>query len=189
MDRKRKKRSWRRVTNALSCLIVFCTTYALILPALTLETEAQQFYCDKEEHTHTEDCYHSKDPLCGKVEGEAIEGHVHDDSCYEIKQTLICPLEESEEHVHDESCFQQEQVLICDKEESESVEGHEHSPKCYLSVDPVCGKEEHTHSKECTSNKDLKEKKEDWENSIPETLSDKLDEKIVQIAKLSLIHI
>lgn len=183
MDRKRKKRSWRRVTNALSCLIVFCTTYALILPALTLETEAQQFYCDKEEHTHTEDCYHSKDPLCGKVEGEAIEGHVHDDSCYEIKQTLICPLEESEEHVHDESCFQQEQVLICDKEESESVEGHEHSPKCYLSVDPVCGKEEHTHSKECTSNKDLKEKKEDWENSIPETLSDKLDEKIVQIAK------
>lgn len=183
MDRKRKKRSWRRVTNALSCLIVFCTTYALILPALTLETEAQQFYCDKEEHTHTEDCYHSKDPLCGKEEGEAVEGHIHDDSCYEIKQTLICPLEESEEHVHDESCFQQEQVLICDKEESESVEGHEHSPKCYLSVDPVCGKEEHTHSKECTSNKDLKEKKEDWENSIPETLSDKLDEKIVQIAK------
>lgn len=183
MDRKRKKRSWRRVTNALSCLIVFCTTYALILPALTLETEAQQFYCDKEEHTHTEDCYHSKDPLCGKEEGESIEGHVHDDSCYEIKQTLICPLEESEEHVHDESCFQQEQVLICDKEESESVEGHEHSPKCYLSVDPVCGKEEHTHSKECTSNKELKEKKEDWENSIPETLSDKLDEKIVQIAK------
>ncbi len=108
---------------------------------------------------------------------------MHDDSCYEIKQTLICPLEESEEHVHDESCFQQEQVLICDKEESESVEGHEHSPECYLSVDPVCGKEEHTHSKECTSNKELKEKKEDWENSIPETLSDKLDEKIVQIAK------
>lgn len=183
MDRKRKKRSWRRVTNALSCLIVFCTTYALILPALTLETEAQQFYCDKEEHKHTEDCYHSKDPLCGKEEGESVEGHVHDDSCYEIKQTLICPLEESEEHVHDESCFQQEQVLICEKEESESIEGHEHSPKCYLSVDPVCGKEEHTHSKECTSNKDLKEKKEDWENSIPETLSDKLDEKIVQIAK------
>ena len=28
-----QKKKWRRVVTALSCIVVFCTTYALILPS------------------------------------------------------------------------------------------------------------------------------------------------------------
>lgn len=31
-----QKKKWRRVVTALSCIVVFCTTYALILPAVTM---------------------------------------------------------------------------------------------------------------------------------------------------------
>lgn len=43
---------WKKVVSCLACLVVFCTTYALILPALTLEAQ-----CDIPEHTHSESCY------------------------------------------------------------------------------------------------------------------------------------
>ena len=52
--RKRKRKFWRSIVTALSCVVVFCTTYALILPAITLENTA---YCGYEEHTHSEECY------------------------------------------------------------------------------------------------------------------------------------
>lgn len=41
-----QKKKWRRVVTALSCIVVFCTTYALILPAVTM---SQQPFCGKEE--------------------------------------------------------------------------------------------------------------------------------------------
>lgn len=37
-----QKKKWRRVVTALSCIVVFCTTYALILPAVTM---SQQPFC------------------------------------------------------------------------------------------------------------------------------------------------
>lgn len=33
----RKKRRWRKVMTFLASVVVFCTTYALILPAITME--------------------------------------------------------------------------------------------------------------------------------------------------------
>ena len=33
-DTNNKKRSWKRLVTILSCVVVFCTTYALILPAV-----------------------------------------------------------------------------------------------------------------------------------------------------------
>ena len=38
--RHRRHRIWKRVVGGLACLVVFCTTYALILPAITLENTA-----------------------------------------------------------------------------------------------------------------------------------------------------
>lgn len=32
-----RQRIWRKIVGALSCIVVFCTTYALILPAITME--------------------------------------------------------------------------------------------------------------------------------------------------------
>ena len=42
---QRKKR-WYRVVTGLACVVVFCTVYALILPAITLENGA----CDTNMH-------------------------------------------------------------------------------------------------------------------------------------------
>lgn len=54
---------------ALSCIVVVCTVYALSLPAQTLA-------CDKEEHTHTSECYDENNELiCDKEE------HTHTDDC------------------------------------------------------------------------------------------------------------
>lgn len=38
LSRKRRRRAWKRVVRFLACIVVFCTVYALILPAITLET-------------------------------------------------------------------------------------------------------------------------------------------------------
>lgn len=39
MRKYRLSKSWRRIVMALVCVVVFCTVYALILPAITLETD------------------------------------------------------------------------------------------------------------------------------------------------------
>ena len=63
----------------LSCIVVFCTVYALILPAITLERKT---VCGREEHSHTEECYSSDGQLtCGKTE------HTHTESCYADDKT------------------------------------------------------------------------------------------------------
>ena len=111
-----KRRRWRRAVSVLACAVVFCTTYALILPAITLSAEPK---CGLEEHTHTEDCYETR-LVCGQAEDpetdpapaeapetdpagsqEAAElAHVHTDACYE--QVLTC---EKPEHTHTDACW------------------------------------------------------------------------------------
>ncbi|WP_297055729.1 fibro-slime domain-containing protein [uncultured Dubosiella sp.] len=179
MNHKLKnERIRRRLVSILSCIVVFCTTYALILPAVTLERDDIVYYCGKEEHQHTDECYESpKDrPLCGLKEGEMVDGHVHDESCYKTEMVLDC----LEDHEHTDECYKEEKTLVCDKEEG--AQEHKHSSKCFLSTEPLCGKEVHTHSRECESNKGLKETKEDWEHSIPAKLKDTAAERMVQIA-------
>ena len=51
---KRRKARWYKVVSCMAMVVVFCTTYALILPAITMESKPT---CGMEEHTHTEDCY------------------------------------------------------------------------------------------------------------------------------------
>ena len=36
---KRRTARWRKVVSVLAMVVVFCTTYALILPAITMERE------------------------------------------------------------------------------------------------------------------------------------------------------
>ena len=72
----RRRKRWQKTVSILACLVVFCTVYALILPALTAEAD---IYCGKEEHTHTEDCYQDK-LICGQEEGQGA--HQHTEACY-----------------------------------------------------------------------------------------------------------
>lgn len=149
-QKKHKRRKvWQRIVGGLACVVVFCTSYALILPAITMEQAA---YCGMEEHEHTEACY-EKQLICGYDEAAeagsdlTTVGHVHEDSCYEEQQILICGLEEPAGHVHNESCIQSERSLSC-------TEAHEHTDACYETVETYgCGMAEgqggHMHGPEC----------------------------------------
>lgn len=87
---------------ALSCIVVVCTVYALSLPAQTLT-------CDKEEHTHTAECYDENNELiCEKEE------HTHTDDCNKQEE-----VNEQEEVVKDEpETINNEQVSQESEEET-----------------------------------------------------------------------
>ncbi|WP_305084840.1 fibro-slime domain-containing protein [uncultured Dubosiella sp.] len=179
-NKRQQKRVWHRFVSILSCVVVFCTTYALILPAVTMERDDIVYYCGKEEHEHIDECYESQDePQCGLEETEAVEGHTHTDDCYEVETVLTC----DQDHEHTDECYEEQKKLVCQKEEKEAVEGHTHSEKCFWTTELVCGKEAHTHTRQCESNKDDKETKEEWEHSIPAKLEEKTADRVAQIAK------
>ena len=171
---KKKKRSvWLRIVSVLGCVVVFCTTYALILPAITM---TRQTICGLEEHTHTVQCYETR-----TVEGETVlscgaeeELHTHSDNCYDSNHvpvcgyanyyvhvhndrcyegnTLVCDLQEIKEHTHGGNCFESEQKLICTLEEGGEI--HTHDDACYSQEKTlVCeleeGGEVHVHEDGC----------------------------------------
>lgn len=174
LDKQRKTKRWHKVVTALAGIVVFCTTYALILPAITMTTPLQ---CGIEEHTHTDECYitelvtpeprlvceleecepHTHDENCCEVSTviacglEECEPHTHDESCY-VDGELACGLEETEGHVHTNDCLENKFTLICGKEETE---GHTHTDECCVVDEPqeqrtlVCDKVEHTHDDNC----------------------------------------
>lgn len=154
---KRRRQIWTKAVGVLACVVVFCTTYALILPAITLESGA---HCGYVEHQHTDECY-TQQLICGieaqeEQEGqESVQGHVHTGECYGEVETLVCDQPESGGHTHTETCYDAEGALTCGQEESE---GHTHTAECYA-VESVltCGQEEgqpeaaqpHVHTEAC----------------------------------------
>ena len=94
---------FRRFVSILACVVVFCTTYALLLPAITLEKTAA---CGIEEHQHDDSCYENK-LTCGLKE---TEGHSHTEDCYDIHSQIICKIEE---HAHTGDCFDKNGNLTC----------------------------------------------------------------------------
>lgn len=147
-----QKKRWKQVVTVLACLVVFGTTYALILPAITMtgetfcgkqahtHSEEAGCYTQGEPHVHTEDCYEEASVLtCGLAE---TEGHTHGDSCYDEDSNLICGQEEADAHTHTEDCYTTQKTLVCGKGEgaAESVltcklEEHEHTLACYSNPD------------------------------------------------------
>ena len=153
-DRK-TRRIFTRLVSTVAAIVVFVTTYALVLPAITMESEAA---CGIEAHQHDQSCY-TDVLVCEIPEGP---GHVHDESCYSTKQKQVCQIEE---HVHDSDCYDGNGELICEKDEHQHGEdcfeevrelvceipespGHQHDDSCYQKV-LTCGKEVHTHSAAC----------------------------------------
>ena len=154
--RNRKfRRIWYRGVSTFAAIVVFVTTYALVLPAITLEIDAQ---CGIEAHQHDSSCY-TEVLTCAEPESD---GHEHDDSCYTITRELVCEAEEHQhdmdcydengelvciipEHTHEDDCYKETKELTCEKEESE---GHHHDSSCYEKI-LTCGKEVHVHSAAC----------------------------------------
>lgn len=144
--RHRRNRIWKKLVTALGCLVVFCTTYALILPAITMERET---VCGLSEHVHTDSCYSRQRGalVCTLAESE---GHTHTGACKGTKRVLSCTTPESDGHTHGEGCYDAEGVLTCTQPETQ---GHRHSDSCYRTEEVfVCGKAEcvpHHHTDEC----------------------------------------
>lgn len=101
---KARLRKWKRIMIALSCIVVVCTVYALSLPAQTLA-------CDKEEHTHTAECYDENNELiCEKEE------HTHTDDCNKQEE-----VNEQEEVVEDEPETQNNEEQVSHESEEETT--------------------------------------------------------------------
>lgn len=146
------EKRWKQVVTVLACIVVFCTTYALILPALTMTGDT---FCGKEAHQHSDECY-EKVLICGQEESDAAgtaPAHTHTAACYEMQPVLVCGQEESDSHLHTEACYQTESVLICGQEESASTAGHVHTDSCYEKT-LICQQEEHEHTLSCFSDPD-----------------------------------
>lgn len=168
---QRKKNIWYRTMCGLAAVVVFVTTYMLILPAITMERNT---ICGQEEHTHTDTCYevvtiapekvlscteealgiHEHKDECYDSDHNLICGyadfvvHTHDENCYGEDGKLVCTLPEIKEHEHTASCYKEEQKLSCGQEVSE---GHQHSEGCYTKEQGglTCGTEEHIHIDSC----------------------------------------
>ena len=101
---KARLRKWKRIMIALSCIVVVCTVYALSLPAQTLA-------CDKEEHTHTAECYDENNELiCEKEE------HTHNEDCNKQEE-----VNEQEEVVKDEPETQNNDEQVSQESEEETT--------------------------------------------------------------------
>ena len=140
---QRKKR-WYRVVTGLACVVVFCTVYALILPAITMEKGA----CEIPEHTHSEACYTQvtsatrTEPVCTI---ESLNLHQHDDTCYDSEGNLTCGYADFVVHQHDSACYDENGNLWCPLPE---IETHEHTRSCYA-VPETDAPEVHTHTDDC----------------------------------------
>lgn len=168
----RRRKHWQQFVRITAAAVVFVTTYALVLPAITMEKET---LCGQQEHTHTEECYtdktvwlmhctlkadkdivvlHTHQDHCYTAEGALIcqiverSGHTHDDSCYGAPE-CICQIPEGEGHTHSESCTTGK-VLTCELPESP---GHTHNDTCAVTEQVlICGTQEtpgHSHSESC----------------------------------------
>ncbi len=154
------------VLCSLGAVVVFCTTYALILPAITMSNDP---ICGLEAHVHDESCWtlESVAPetelVCEEWRDAAVVFHTHDALCYDSGGRLICPLEEQERHVHSDSCFVEQVELICQQAAGEPAEPaaaapiaqpHTHTEACYSFQRGAltCGQEEsqgHQHTEAC----------------------------------------
>lgn len=160
IKRRRFHARWRRGMMVLASIVVFCTTYALILPAITLEKgcalevhthgeacyetrQVQTLACAAAPHSHTADCYNEAGEVCCGY-GDFLV-HVHDESCYGPDSQLLCPLPQVREHSHGEDCY--------------ALRTHTHGQTCYTRVKGafVCQREEapaHAHGEACTGTLD-----------------------------------
>ncbi len=140
-----RRRRRNRIIMVLGVFVVFCTTYALILPAITME---RSLVCEQAEHVHSAACYEEIDIPAGNAVDCGKEEHSHSDECYVKKVSYICGNTDPD-HAHTEDCMFIERELACGKEE------HKHGDECMKAVPAhkekilKCKKAEHVHTDAC----------------------------------------
>lgn len=138
-----RKKRWYQVVTCLAAVVVFCTTYALILPAITMEKQ-----CDIPEHTHTDACYTrvmSREMTVPVCSAETLEIHQHTADCYDSDGNLTCGYANFVVHRHDSTCYDENGNLWCPLPE---IEAHQHTGSCYVQPEKTV-EEVHAHTDAC----------------------------------------
>lgn len=143
-----------KLTSIVAMLVVFTTTYMMILPAIAIDRQAAVgspgmdvaagetaegqipvLDCPFIPHAHTKECYVDKEIL--DSEGNPTG---------QKEKILVCGKADYAVHVHNASCWQ-DGVLVCTLPEYEK---HEHDDSCYeVRRTLVCAEQEHTHTDAC----------------------------------------
>lgn len=125
----RKHKGWRWTVRVMALVVVFCTTYMLILPALTMQSG--DAICGLEEHVHGAACIGEDGLICGCAQ------HIHTAECYSVEKensgVLLCG---SGVHTHGAMCYDSNGKCIC------TIPEHKHEAGCYIKdIDPEADKE------------------------------------------------
>lgn len=144
----------------LAMLTAMSVSWRLHQDGIALAADDTRYYCGKEEHKHTDDCYiEGTEPICGYEEGEIIEETMNladdagddDSSAADWDEAGSEPESEpatQEEpepevvlHHHTADCYEEEEVLTCGIESD-----HVHQDYCYdqETGELLCTEHEHT---------------------------------------------
>lgn len=144
----------------LAMLTAMSVSWRLHQDGIALAADDTRYYCGKEEHKHTDDCYiEGTEPVCGYEEGEIVEETMDfaddagdgDSSAADWDEAGSEPESEpatQEEpepemvlHHHTADCYEEEEVLTCGIESD-----HVHQDYCYdqETGELLCTEHEHT---------------------------------------------
>ena len=144
----------------LAMLTAMSVSWRLHQDGIALAADDTRYYCGKEEHKHTDDCYiEGTEPICGYEEGEIVEETMDfaddagdgdssaadwDDAGSEPESEPATQEEPEPEvvlHHHTEDCYEEEEVLTCGIESD-----HVHQDYCYdqETGELLCTEHEHT---------------------------------------------
>ena len=137
----RRRTRWHKVTTVMASIVVFGTTYALILPAITQERTT----CGLVEHIHDDSCYREipavtrQELVCSE---DSLNIHQHTKECYDEEKNLICGYADFIVHKHDDTCYDESGNLVCTLPE---IEAHTHDNSCYAQPASAA----HVHTEDC----------------------------------------
>ncbi len=75
----RRRKRWQSVVTAMAAVVVFVTTYALILPAITMDNDTS---CGLDEHIHMDECFAPSDEDVKILSCDLAEHTHHEIACY-----------------------------------------------------------------------------------------------------------
>ena len=144
----------------LAMLTAMSVSWRLHQDGIALTADDTRYYCGKEEHKHTDDCYiEGTEPICGYEEGEIIEETMDSaddagdgdssaadwDEAGSEPESEPATQEEPEPevvlHHHTSDCYEEQEVLTCGIESD-----HVHQDYCYdqETGELLCTEHEHT---------------------------------------------
>lgn len=197
LQAQRKKSIWHRAVSMMAAVVVFVTTYMLILPAITMEKET---YCGQENqpgHIHSTSCYEQRtdeiineeaaaQPAVSLASGDtsvglfSIEGIEEvTDPGLEDEDSAASSQNGAESESESESASETESESEIEIETSLylcGLEEHEHEESCYTKDEKgepvlICEKEEHVHDDSCLD-------KETESETATETETEKVETEI-----------